>query len=60
MDCSINVAEYEKVKCQVKLNSFHARILANIVYNCHLLIMFMVNEVAPLKCLEMRNLMGSE
>jgi len=60
MDCSINVAEYEKIKCQVKLNSFDARILANVVCSCHLLIICMVNEVAPLKYLEMRNLTGSD
>lgn len=60
IDCSMKTAEYEKVKYWVKLNSFDARILANVVYRSHLLIIFMVNEVDLLKCLEMRNLMVSE
>lgn len=60
MACLINRVEYEKVKCQIKLNSFDARVLANVVYCCHLLIIFMVNKVTPLKCLEMRKLTESE
>lgn len=46
--------------CHVKLNSFYVSILATLVYILHLLGIFMVNEGALLKCLQIRNLTGSE